>query len=106
MSMDLVIWGRSEVGAQALVAGVAIVVGLVVRVVKDVGIDESEEGDCDVELKSEPDSLMCSEITSGARNEGVPARRVRPDSSKRIGSWGFSFMSLPPAAASRWAYEK
>jgi len=86
MSMDLVIWGRSEVVAQIPVVGVVMGVGLAVRVAKDVGIDESEEGDCDVELDSEPDSLRCSEITSGARNEGVPARRVKPDSSNKIGS--------------------
>jgi len=77
ISMDLVIWGRSEVAAVGAV-------GLEVRVVKVAG--ESEDGDCDVELKSEADSLTCSEITSGARNEGVPARRVKPDSSNRIGS--------------------
>jgi hypothetical protein len=79
--MDLVIWGRSTVAA------VGEVVGLVVRVVVDVGRrDDSEDGDCDVKLDREADSLTCSEITSGARNEGVPARRVKPDSSNKIGS--------------------
>ena len=97
ISMDLVIWGRPGVAAMG-------VVELVVRAV--VVERRAEDGDCDMELKSEADLPTCSKITSGARNEGVPARRVKPDSSNRIGSYGSSFMSLPPAAASRWAYEK
>jgi len=86
ISMDLVIWGRS-VAAEVAVVGVGVVFGLVAKVVVVVGKKgDSEDGDCDVELKSEAESLTCSDITSGARNEGVPARRVKPDSSNRIGS--------------------
>jgi len=94
MSMDFVIGGRMVLeGDRVCEVEVRPKEGA-----REVGTLE-EEG-------NEDGSTVCSNMTSGAKKEGVPARLVNSESSRRMGSHGSSIESLRPAPASRCAYEK
>lgn len=49
------------------------------------------------------ESFRCSYMISGARNEGVPARLVKSEASRRMGSSGSSATPACPAEARRCA---